>query len=94
MMTHNFEYWKDLYESDPFGFEIRREECLGEYIAEQWADDPIFQQRARAVVWRLNQDLRHIKNPTERFNQLVVHFWQQVKKFQSALNDLTELTNE
>jgi hypothetical protein len=85
-MTFNFDEWAELYKKDPELFEKKRQEFLKEYIANQWPDDPDKRQRAEAQLWRMEQNYRHVKNDTERFNMVVAEFWKQVQKFQDALN--------
>lgn len=43
--------------------------------------------RARAFQWRLNQDLRHYKDPVARMNKMVEIFWKGVYKFEVALHE-------
>lgn len=89
MMTGpNFDDWAALFEKDPEEFERRRQEFINDYIEEQWADDPERMQRAKAIMWRMEQNYRHIKDPIARFNKVVEEFWVQVKKFQEALDGL------
>ena len=87
-MDRNFDDWKALFEEDPELFEQKRQEFLEQYIEEQWADDPDRQQRAKAILWRMEQNYRHIKDPIARFNKVVEEFWVQVAKFREALDDL------
>lgn len=82
----NFDEWKDLHERDPEMFEQKRWEFINQYITDMYPDDEDRQQRGRAFLWRMEQNYRHIKDPTERFNQVVAEFWKQVQKFQEALN--------
>lgn len=87
-MERNFDDWKALFEEDPELFEQKRQEFLEQYIEEQWADDPDRQQRAKAILWRMEQNYRHIKDPIARFNKVVEEFWIQVAKFKDALDKL------
>lgn len=86
--TFDFDEWKDLFEQDPEAFEQKRQDFLTDYIVNQWPDDPDHQQRAQAILWRMEQNYRHVKDPIERFNMVVAEFWSQVNKFKDALDQL------
>ncbi len=88
MTDRSFDDWKGLFESDPELFEKKRQEFLEEYITNQWAEEPDKQQRARALLWRMEQNYRNVKDPTERFNMVVAEFYEQVNKFKDALDQL------
>lgn len=49
---------------------------------------PERQQRMKAFQWRLEQDLRHYKDPVARMNKMVEIFWEGVYKFEDALRKL------
>ena len=86
----DFDEWVALFQEDPEAFERKRQEFLEQYIEEEWADDPDRQQRARAMLWRMEQNFRHINDPIERFNVVVAEFWEQVNKFNDALHNLQD----
>ncbi len=88
MKDFNFDEWKTLFEEDPELFEQKRQDFLTDYIVNQWPDDPDRQQRAQALLWRMEQNYRHVKDPIERFNMVVAEFWKQVHKFKDALDQL------
>lgn len=88
LMERGFDDWKALFEQDPEMFEQKRQEFLEEYIEGHWAGDPDKQQRAKALLWRMEQKHRHIKDPVERFNMVVAEFWTQVEKLKAALDML------
>ena len=88
MKERSFDDWKALFEEDPELFEQKRQEFLEDYIEEMYADDPDKQQRAKAILWRMEQNYRHIKDPIARFNKVVEEFWTQVTKFREALDEL------
>jgi len=81
-----FDEWNELFKGDPEAFEKKRQEFLESYIIDQWSAEPNKQQRARATLWRLEQNYRHIKDPVERFNMIVAEFWKQVSKLKDALD--------
>lgn len=85
MSDRSFDEWKELFEKDPEEFERVRQQFLEEYIETQYADEDE-KQRARAILWRMEQNYRHIKDPIERFNMVVAEFWKQVHKFNDALH--------
>jgi hypothetical protein len=86
----DFDEWVALFQENPEAFERKRQEFLEQYIEEEWAGDPDRQQRARAMLWRMEQNFRHIGDPTERFNMVVAEFWEQVNKFNDALHRLKD----
>lgn len=86
MQRPNFDDWAELFRSDPELFEVKRKQFLAEYIADYWSDDPDKQQRAEATLWRMEQNYRHIVDPVERFNVVVVEFWKQVEKLKHSLS--------
>lgn len=42
---------------------------------------PERQKRMRAYQWRLDQELRHYKDPVARMNRMVELFWEGVAEF-------------
>jgi hypothetical protein len=86
--TFDFEEWNQLYKQDPELFEQKRKAFLTEYIGKQWGDDPDAAQRAHAILWRMEQNYRHVNNDVERFNMVVAEFWKQVVKFKDALDQV------
>lgn len=83
--TYSFDDWAELFKQDPEMFEEKRQEFLESYITNMY-DDPEQQQRAKAILWRMEQNYRHIKDPIARFNKVVEHFWEQVNSFKEALD--------
>lgn len=84
-------YWMDLLElfeklnattSDEEFLKVSQA-AVEDYISELPEDK---QQRARAQQWKLEQDLRHYKDPTARFNRMVEIFWEGFREFQAALD--------
>lgn len=87
MTDFTFDDWAELHQRDPELFEEKRREFINDYIAGMYPDDEDRQQRGRAFLWRLEQNYRHVKDPTERFNCVVAEFWKQVGKFKGALDE-------
>ena len=85
MEIPDFDYWKTLFEEDPELFDKKRQEFLEEYIRVT-CDGEDRQQRARAILWRMEQNYRHLKDPIARFNKVVEEFWTQTARFQQALD--------
>lgn len=47
--------------------------------------DPDKRKRLEALQWRIDKELEQYKDPVARYNHMVTLFWEQVGKFQDAL---------
>lgn len=79
-----FDYWVNLYIENKKEYDNQRLALIAEQINE--IEDPVRRQRFEAIVWRFEQDMKKIKNDTERLNQVIVHFWKQCRKFREVLS--------
>lgn len=83
MMDFNFDEMVVLFAKDPDAAQAKAESMIEEYINTL---DPEKQQRARAYNWRLQQELRHYKDPIARMNKMVELFWSGVNRFNEVLS--------
>lgn len=90
MESFNFDYWKDLYEKDPYEFETEVSMYLEGVIAELCGgDNPTDKQKQRAarlrgIIWR--RRLEYIKLPQpERLNRVIKHFYEDLEEFRCVL---------
>ena len=89
-MKFDFDYWKDLYQSDPVEFDRQRMACL-EQMARSIQPD---ERRVHQLMARINgQDMRlnRIKNPISRQVALEKMLYTQLSAFATALQKLTNL---
>lgn len=91
MMNVTFDELKTLFETDPVAAEQKANEIIEEYIM-TLPDER--QQRVRAINWRIQQELRHVKDPTARMNKMVEMFWNGVKEFQDVLKSPKEVLDQ
>ncbi len=89
-MQYNFEYLKELYKKDPDEFEIVTTVMIDSVISTARADN---REKLRAKQWRLQQDLKKIKDPLERMNRMVSIFWSGVHEFVNVTKDLSITKN-
>ena len=78
-----FDEFVALAENDPEGFERKKRELLEEFFNTL---PPEKQEIARRRQWRLEQELRKHKNGVDRYNAMVVEFWNGFMQFHKALN--------
>lgn len=83
MTDFNFDTWVNLFRTDPVEFERLRALVLEE-VAKQFSD-PDKANQILAHINGINLRLNRIKNPTERYNQMVAFFWKQFSVFQESL---------
>ncbi|MEM4258054.1 MAG: DUF3135 domain-containing protein [Candidatus Thermoplasmatota archaeon] len=86
MLEYSFDYWLDLFKKDPKEFERQRNLIL-ENTVNQWY--PYDHEKAHKILAQINaanMRLDRIKNNMERFNQIQVMFWKQVKIFNESLH--------
>lgn len=79
-----FDYWVSLYIENKKEYENQRIAIIAEEINK--IEDPVRRQRFEAMVWRFEQDMKKVKNDTERLNRIIAHFWKQIKKFREVLS--------
>lgn len=91
LIEFNFDYWKDLYASDPEEADRQRLELLHS-IATKFKNKEDA-DRALAKVYVQIRELDRIKNPLERFNQAQVKFWQDFSRFQDSLHGKIETSS-
>lgn len=91
LMNVTFDELKTLFETDPVAAEAKVQQIMDEYIATL---DPERQKRAQAFNWRIQQELRNLKDPTARMNRMVEMFWNGVKEFQNVLQHPEEVLNQ
>lgn len=83
MLPFDFDEMVKLAKEDPAAFEAARKDILEDAALE--IADPEARHRALAACWAFEQKLRKLAGP-ERFNQAVAMFFEQLHKFQDALN--------
>lgn len=81
-MDFDFDELASLFKTDPVAAQAKANSIIDDYIQTL---EPEKQQRARAYNWRLQQELRHYKDPIARMNKMVELFWIGVEQFQAAL---------
>ncbi len=82
MINFNFDEFVALFAHDPEAAQAKADALVEDYISSLDADK---QQRARAYHWRLQQELRHYKDPIARMNKMVELFWKGVNQFNAVL---------
>jgi Protein of unknown function (DUF3135) len=85
MSDFNFDTWVNLYRLDPVEFETQRNLLLEEAIKEYAVIDSEKANQILAHINGINLRLSRIKNPIERYNQMIVIFWKQFEVFQESL---------
>ena len=80
----DFDYWVSLYIDDKKQYEIQRLALIAEEINK--IEDLVRRQRYEAMMWRFEQDMKKIKDDTERLNQVIALFWKQCRKFREVLS--------
>ncbi len=90
-MNITFDELKTLFETDPASAEVKVQEIMDDYIGSLPTDR---QQRAQAFNWRIQQELRHFKDPIARMNRMVEMFWIGVKEFQTTLKNPEQVLDQ
>lgn len=90
-MNTTFDELKTLFETDPVVAEDKVKQIMDDYISTL---SPERQQRAQAFNWRIQQELRNLKDPTARMNRMVEMFWSGVKEFQQTLDSPQTVLNQ
>lgn len=86
----NFEYWNNLYKTDPIAFDNERRRVLEESIIASSKDEKK-QQRLRALLNGVEMKLSKFKNPQSRLAKMESLFAEQLFKFQQALKGNLEV---
>jgi len=81
--TDMFDVLSKLYVDDPDAYEEKRREIIEEFINDLPEDK---QRRAKGLQFQINSKLDTIKNPTERYNQMVNMFWESFAKLNATLH--------
>lgn len=79
-----FEELVQLFQDDPEAFEQYRKQRLEEEIIKMCDGCPEKEDRCRAFVWRMEQELSKYTDPIARYNKMVEMFWKQVEEFKNA----------
>lgn len=69
-----FEYWSNLFKTDPERFEVERKAEIEKVIA---SAPPKRQQELRQLQWRIDMERRMAKNPTDAMVRLQRMMWRQ-----------------
>lgn len=75
----------DLWTNDPEAAERYHRQILEEHI--EGIPDPERRKRARAMQWRIDQELSRYTDKTARLNRMIELFWAGFFDWQAALND-------
>lgn len=94
MPDFDFDYWKELFETDPERYEIEKRQAV-EKAVDELTDDEEARKRYKAMMWRQDQKFRNIKDPIARYNAVVADFWENTHApFQECLNDLVDVSGQ
>lgn len=80
----DFDYWKNLYATDPDEADRQRLALLRKRASQIRNEEEV--DRLLARVFRQTMELDRIKDPIERLNRLQVKFWKQFEEFRASLN--------
>ncbi len=81
----DFDYWKELYESDPVAFEAKREELLKHEIAKS---PEHLQRRLKGIQFELDAKRRLCDSPLESCMQMSSQMWDSFDLMRTNLNAL------
>lgn len=85
---YDFDKWKRLYEEDPEGYEKMGIAYIHNYIEEKYGKDSDTTKRLKAVLWRVRQEYRSIKDPLVRADRASTAMWKKFTEMNRELNKL------
>jgi hypothetical protein len=83
MISFDHDELARLYQEDPEAFDRKRQELIDEFIENLPNDD--CKRRAKQFQFRIDGELRGIKDPIAKMNKMVELFWDGVIRFQHVL---------
>ena len=87
----NTDEMRELYETDPKGFEIRTNKMIHDLIESLPTERKL---KARRVQWNVEISLRNVTDPIERMNIVLEKLWSSVYNLHSIMTDPFEYTRQ